>query len=571
VFTTIDEQTPITAGAPMNPFNTTNNTFSGYDVLDLGWTANNPANSNQVLPGLAKSWTLSPSGTTLTVHLQPGAKWSNGKPVTANDVKTSAAVWFTKSLAQPYNLGAVKIINSSTVEFVQTAGAHNNQFESGILTGLDPIVPASEYGKLLPANIWSIINTSLGTGKAASAAATQLANLGKKVESFAPKTDISAGPYYIERMNSGEAVLLKNKYFYDASKVKPSEVIMLHYSSNSSIWSYMEAGRLDAAPYTAMPTNVLKQVEAAGNTRVNSPSLVAVSLAFDQHDYPYGMLPAREALAYVINRSAVQKVGEPVSGIPSKTTSGVISSALPDYLTSSQQSALNLYPTSTAKATSLLTSAGFKKKSGQWYLPDGKPWTITINTPSGFSDWIAGASVVKSELSSFGIPTSVKLAPDYATYLADIYKGSYPVGFWLMAVGPGAYSTFNYIYGTYDGYVPQGNALKRYPTGNTTAYNFLNTAATVSVPKVGTVSPGQLTYDLTKVNLATKAGLSQQNAIMAKLIATTNYSLPVIQLWDYLNVQFVNSKRFSDWPVGQNGLLNASPGVWMTDGYVHPK
>jgi peptide/nickel transport system substrate-binding protein len=571
IFTTIDETTPITTGAPMNPFNTTNNTFNGFDVEELGWTTNNPANSNQSLPGLAQSWSLSPDGTTLTVHLQPDAKWSDGKPVTANDVKTSAAVWFTQSSAQPYNLGAVTVVNSKTVQFTQTAGAHNNQFESGILQAPNYVVPASVYGGQLPSDIWSVINASLGSGAAATAAATQLTTIGKKITAFAPATDVSAGPFVIKRINSGEALLVKNNDFYAASTIQPSEVLMLHYSGNQQIWSYMQAGRLDAAPYTAMPTNVLDQVKSAGNTQVSAPSLVAASLAFDQSIYPYGMLPVRQALAYVIDRSAVQKVGEAVSGVPSTTTTGVISSALKDYLSPSQISALNPYAPSTAKATSLLTAAHFSKKGSQWYLPNGKPWTMTVNVPSGFSDWIAASSVIKSEFTSFGIPTSVKLAPDYPTYLTNLYKGSYAVGFWLTALGPGAYSTFGRLYGTYDGYVPAGSALKRYPTGNATSDNFLNTAATVSVPGLGTVNPGQLTYQLTAVNLNNQAGLSQQNAIVAKLIQATNYSVPAIQLWDYVNVQFVNGKRFSDWPTGNDAQLNLSPGVWMTYGYVHPK
>ena len=74
---------------------------------------------------------------------------------------------------------------------------------------------------------------------------------------------------------------------------------MLHYSGNQQIWSYLQAGRLDAAPYTAMPANVLSQVLAAGNTRIDTPSLVAASLAFDQATYPYGLLAVRQALAYL--------------------------------------------------------------------------------------------------------------------------------------------------------------------------------------------------------------------------------------------------------------------------------
>jgi peptide/nickel transport system substrate-binding protein len=572
-FTSVDELTPITSGAPMNPWNQSYNTFVGYDTMQLAWPAYSASDPSECLPGLASSWSLSSDGSTLTVHLQPGAKWSNGQPVTADDVKTSTAIWFTQDVAQAYNLGAVNVVNPSTVQFVQTAGAHNNQFASGLLCQATNnfIVPTSVYGSQLPSDIWTTIGASLGTGAAATTASTTLTQVGKTLQSFAPATDVSAGPFTIKAINPGEAVLVKNKYFYNASKVGPSEVVMLHYSGNSQIWSYMQSGKLDAAPYTAMPTNVLDEVSSSGNQRVDSPSFVAVSLAFDQSVAPYSNRAVRQALAYVINRQAVQKVGEPVSGLASTTTTGVISSILGSYLTSQQQSALNPYATNTATATSLLKGAGFTQKSGQWYLPGGKPWTITLNTPNGFSDWLEGASVIKSELTSFGIPTSISQAPDYATYLTNLYKGSYPVAFWLMALGPQGYNAYQRIYGTYDGWIAVGNTLKRFPTGSTTADNFLNTTPTVSVPGIGTVNPAQLTYQLSQMNLSSPAGLAQQKSLMAQLIATTNYDVPVIQLWDYVNVQFVSSKRFTDWPTGDNALLNNSPGVWMANGYVQAK
>ena len=569
VFTAVDELAPITVGAPMNPFNITSNTFLGYDVEPLGWTTNNPASPNQMLPALAAAWSLSAGGGTLTVHLQPGARWSNGQPVTARDVRVSAAIWFTQGTAQPCNLGAVKVINNRTVQFTQSAGSHNNQFEPGVLQAPNVIVPASVYARLLPPDIWKIIDTSVRPGRAATAATSQLTAIGKKIAAFSPVTDVSAGPYVIERINAGEATLEKNRFFYAAGKVTPPEVLLLHYSGNQQIWGYLRAGRLDAAPYTAMPAGVLTQVLAAGNTRIGTPSLVAASIAFDQDRYPYGLLAVRQSLAYLINRDAVQKVGEGVSGLPAKTTSGVVSSALGDYLTPGQNAALSRYATDSAKATRLLRSAGFARNGGGWRMPDGKPWSVTLNVPASFSDWIAAASVIKAELTAFGIPTSVRLAPDYATYLANLYQGDYPVGFWLIATGPAAYGTFGRIYGTYDGYVPAGRTLKRYPAGNTAADNFLNTPATVDVPRLGAVRPGLLTYQLTAVNLGSAAGLRQQKGIMAKLIAATNYSLPVIQLWDYVNVQFVNGRRFTNWPLGNKGLLNASPGVWMSYGYVH--
>jgi peptide/nickel transport system substrate-binding protein len=573
-FTTIGYTTVITPGAPMNPFNVTNNVFPTFDAMQLGWNTDNSANPNQELPGLASSWSLSPSGTSLTVHLQPGAKWSDGKPVTATDVLDSAAIWFCQGSAQVDNLGSVTANGSSTVTFTEAPGAHNNLFETVLgetsADGTQWIVPSFEYGSLLPSSIWSTIKASEGTGAAATAATATLTNLAKKIDAFAPKTDISAGPFYIKRLNNSQALLVKNPDFYAAGNVHVGQVIMEHQSSTQQIVSYLDAGTLDAAPYTAMATNVYDQVVAAGNAALRMPALVASALTLDEQVAPYNNVTVRQALAYVINRIAVQKVGEPTSGTPSTTITGAVSGALPDYIAPAQQASLDPYSPDTAKATSMLKSAGLTLKGGQWYLPGGKPWTITLPVPQGFADFQSASSVIKSELTSFGIPTTITGGPAWTTYQPNLFTGKYPVGWWLIALGPGAYNTFARVYGTYDGYVPAGSVVKRYPAGNAAADNFLNTPSTVTVPGLGTVNPGQLTFELSQLDLNTAAGLAQQKAIAAKVIQAVNYEVPVLQLWDYIDVQFVNNKRFGGWPTN-DGILAQDPGVWMADGYVHAK
>jgi peptide/nickel transport system substrate-binding protein len=573
-FTTIGYTTVITPGAPMNPFNATNNVFPTFDAMQLAWNAGNAANPNQELPGLASSWSLSPSGTSLTVHLQPGAKWSNGKPVTATDVVDSAAIWFAQGTAQTYNLGSVTADNSTTVTFTEAPGANNNLFETvlgeGSASGTQWIVPSSEYGSLLPSDIWTTIKASEGTGAAATAATTTLTDLAKKIDAFAPTTDISAGPFSIKRLNNSQALLVKNPDFYAAGNVHVGQVIMEHQNSNQQIVSYLDAGKLDAAPYTAMATNVYNQVVSSGNTAVRMPSLVAAALTFDENVAPYNNIAVRQALAYVVNRTAVQKVGEPTSGTPSRAITGAVSGALPDYLTPAQEAALNPYSPDTAKATSLLESAGLKLKGSQWYLADGKPWTITLPVPQGFADFQSASSVIESELTSFGIPTTITGGPAWTSYQPNLFTGKYPVGWWLIALGPGANATFSRVYGTYDGYVPAGSTVKRYPAGNSAADNFLNTPGTVTVPGLGTVDPGQLTFQLSQLNLNTAAGLAQQKAISAKVIQAINYEVPVLQLWDYTDVQFVYSKRLTNWPTN-DAIIGQDPGVWMADGYVSAK
>ena len=77
--------------------------------------------TNEVIPGVAKSWDISKDGKTYTFHLRDNAKWSNGDAVTANDFVYSwervlnplmaseyAPLIYVIKNAQKYNQGKIK-------------------------------------------------------------------------------------------------------------------------------------------------------------------------------------------------------------------------------------------------------------------------------------------------------------------------------------------------------------------------------------------------------------------------------------------------------------------------------
>ncbi len=64
-----------------------------------------PSTSPDHAPGLADSWEISPDGRTFTFHIDPAARWSDGRPVTAGDV-----VWTFEKVTAPDSLaGAFKM------------------------------------------------------------------------------------------------------------------------------------------------------------------------------------------------------------------------------------------------------------------------------------------------------------------------------------------------------------------------------------------------------------------------------------------------------------------------------
>ncbi len=563
-FTTVDENHGITVGAPLNPFNSNGNNWIGFDQMQLAWFTNSATNPNSFLPGLAKKWQVLNGGTTVDVWLQPNAKWSNGKPVTSQDVKASMAAAFTQGSAQSFYLGSVKIISPTEIQFNQVPGQHYKLFLNNLLQ--QDIVPAFEYNPVMGPNIWNIITTSQGTGAAATAAQTKLTNIGKTVATYAPKTDISAGPYTMKSLNPGEALLVKNPDYYAASNIHVNKVVVRNYTGNQQIWNYLIGGQLDFGPFTAMPTTVFHQILAKkGNVETITPAYVGAALAFNQGIYPYGMPQVRKALAHVINRQSVQKVAEPIVGTASKYSDGMIDSATSAWLTPSQIAQLRPYNPSLTKATKELTQAGFHKVNGQWMMPNGKPWTATIYTVNGFSDWIEAAKVISSEMTAFGIPTQPSIVSSYSQYLKELALDKYAIGFWLNALGPEAYPTYQRVYGPNDGYQLVGGHLVHYPYSNKQQGNWLDAPSTVKLANGSVVNPGKLTNELNSLPP------SQQKPIVNELAQAVNQSLPMITLWNYINVQFVNTSRFTDFPLHNTALLSNPVGVWMTYGYVKPK
>ena len=292
-FTTIGYTTVITPGAPMNPFNATNNVFPTFDAMQLGWLPATRPNPNQELPGLASSWTLSPGR-----HVADRASAAGCEMVERQAGDRNRCRGLCRHLVRPGHRAALQPRlghrrQPSTVTFTQTTGSHNNLFEQvlggGSARGTQWIVPASEYGTLLPASIWSTIAASEGTGSAATAATTALTDLAKKIDTFAPKTDISAGPFYIKRLNNSEALLARNPYFYASGKIHVGKVIMEHQSSASQIYSYLEAGTLDAAPYRRWPRTPTpgsrrgQQADGVARARRVLPGLRRERRAVQQH------------------------------------------------------------------------------------------------------------------------------------------------------------------------------------------------------------------------------------------------------------------------------------------------
>jgi peptide/nickel transport system substrate-binding protein len=123
-----------------------------YDLLEpLAWTDLDPPYAN--VPGLAKRWTVSEDGLTVTFHLFENATWSDGQPVTADDVIFTFDLVMNPEYDAPVsrsylesNVESYEALDRYTVRFHMK----DKYFDAVGVTGGNWILPKHIYGDLSP-------------------------------------------------------------------------------------------------------------------------------------------------------------------------------------------------------------------------------------------------------------------------------------------------------------------------------------------------------------------------------------------------------------------------------------
>jgi microcin C transport system substrate-binding protein len=95
------------------------------------------AESADFVPGLAARWTISDDRRVFTFHLDPRARWSDGQPVTAHDVKwTADAILEPKHLTGPHKVPLqrfekIEVLDDATIRFTAREAHFNNLSGAG--------------------------------------------------------------------------------------------------------------------------------------------------------------------------------------------------------------------------------------------------------------------------------------------------------------------------------------------------------------------------------------------------------------------------------------------------------
>lgn len=203
--------------------------------------------NNKTIPGLAEKWDISPDGRTYTFHLRNGLKFSDGSPITAEDVVYSWQRVADPKVASPYNMLVANVTNGQAI--------------------IDNKAAVSSLGvKALDANTVQItLNhpdaSFLQICSMPNLAIVSKANVTKFGNSWTdPKNMVTSGAYTIkEWVVKGHMLVIKNPNYYDAKEVTIPNVNFLPLVDTSSSLSQYRTGTVDVT--WAVPTDQYKNLQ----------------------------------------------------------------------------------------------------------------------------------------------------------------------------------------------------------------------------------------------------------------------------------------------------------------------
>ncbi len=258
----------------------------------LGLTTINA--KGQTVPGLASKWETKNGGRIFVFHLRKGLKWSDGKPITADDVVFSYRHLMDPKTASKYASFMYLVKNGKEVNTgKKPTTALGVKKINNLTVQFDLINPTPFFAGLQTHQVASIIPKHV------------VEKYGKQWSRDAHI--VSNGPYKVVKSKGFTVInLTKDENFYDAKNVKIKNVVFYSQEDEEALARRFKTGEVDWVDIFDTAKYDLYNKEMPG-TAIIAPYQGVEYLSFNLLKKPYDQVKLRQALSMSINRKTLIK------------------------------------------------------------------------------------------------------------------------------------------------------------------------------------------------------------------------------------------------------------------------
>jgi oligopeptide transport system substrate-binding protein len=309
------------------------------------------APDGSIVPALAESWTISDDGLTYTFKIREDAKWSDGKPVTANDF-----VYAWKRVLTPSSgamnapmlysiVGAEEYFADQSTDNVAISATDDKTLTFTLKQRVPYMMQLLGFSTFYPVR-------------------EDVVSADPEGWTTKPETYIGTGPFKVTAMNFGESVVLeKNPEYYNAENVSLDKLTFRLIPDPATALAAYEAGDVDGIEAVPAP-EIPRLASEENNGFMVVPALGTTYAFFNPAQDPLDDVRVRKALSMAIDREEIvefvlQSADQPALGLvpPGMSLAGE------DF--TEGRDAFGLAPTAQVEeAQALLAEAGFPNGEG---------------------------------------------------------------------------------------------------------------------------------------------------------------------------------------------------------------
>jgi peptide/nickel transport system substrate-binding protein len=393
--------------------------FSDYWVTDLMYpTLMAMDQSGNKVPSVATKWGYT-SPTQGYFDLRSDMKWSDGKPLTADDV-----AWEMNAIVRDKPAGVVTGFMNNFASAKATSPTHVDITLSKPDSTLIPEV--GFWMRIIPEHIWD-----------------KVGNIGKYANS---SNWVAAGPYRLTSFKKGQSYTMVRVTPYPmAPNGTPTlqKVIFRVYPDVNTELLALKNGDVDVVGNSLPPSQVKSLKATSGIQVADVPGLGYTFMTYNVKHKPLDNKLVREALAHAVDNKTIQNVV--VQGQAVSTNSEAIAPVLKQWVDPNAKE----YTFDTSLSKQLLTQAGYHQSGGKFPLSLRLVYSLVDPVTSQM------ATLVRDEAAQAGITIKLQ-GVDRNTFLQkgadgdfDIYLGSFsiednPITGMLLAFEPGAANNYTF-------------------------------------------------------------------------------------------------------------------------------
>lgn len=380
---------------------------SGYDgnVASLLYASLVTVDDKGVpVPELAEKWEVSEDQLTYTFHLRKDLKFSDGSPLTADDVAFTWTIQYDKSYdggsslpslkvkgGQAYKEGTAKTIEGIKVIDPQTISVTLEQPNATALVTLGSnVLSKAYYGKDYTAGNLEYI---------------------KKLH----EKPLGDGPYKLEKFIPGQEVrFVANEHYF---KGKPKTEHFIYKTSQGDTWQFLETGEVDYASFSATDENIEK-LKSLGFVNIipYTPSTYGYLQVNLEHEALKDKR-VRQAITYGLDRQSIYVDAAEGAGAVANIPASPISWAY-------TEEGINPYPYDLEKAKQLLDEAGWTEGAGGIREKDGHKLSLHyLGSKSKNTDIFI--AVAKENFAALGIEFQPEIFADFNALVSKVEGGDY--------------------------------------------------------------------------------------------------------------------------------------------------